>query len=280
LYRWEGSRQHGRTLTKITSALDSFPATVILPSTWPDWSKFQFLRSKALAPPGRVEQRLTQARNQLGSPGGAKSFLRGAQIFRTMSNNFNRCPIHFTRKGKKFSRGASQPLGPPYYGPGPTTQEANALTTRPHVFTTDSTIYRLWNVAHNEIPGNEMITSLKKFASRIPSHSFHKICVEKIKHRGFLLFHFQTCFLWSRNPVLVFGMQTLYATPKQCLAKRYSEDWERLALQLELKHIFAPASWRYESNWASFQSYSSSWWFMQQIQYKTQNSLNQFLAKC
>ena len=25
--------------------LENFPATVIMPSTWPDWSKFQFLRS-------------------------------------------------------------------------------------------------------------------------------------------------------------------------------------------------------------------------------------------
>ena len=40
-----------------------------------------------------------QARNQLGSPWGAKSFLRGAQFFWTMSNNFNRCPMHFSRGG-------------------------------------------------------------------------------------------------------------------------------------------------------------------------------------
>jgi len=37
-----------------------------------------------------------QARNQLGSPGGAKSFLRGAQIFYTMSNSFKLCPTHFS----------------------------------------------------------------------------------------------------------------------------------------------------------------------------------------
>ena len=45
LFRWEGSRQHDRTPTKIAFALENFPATVIMPSTWPDWSKFQFLRS-------------------------------------------------------------------------------------------------------------------------------------------------------------------------------------------------------------------------------------------
>ena len=35
-FRWEGSRQHDRTPTKIASALENFPATVIMPSPWPD----------------------------------------------------------------------------------------------------------------------------------------------------------------------------------------------------------------------------------------------------
>ena len=39
------SRQHDQTPTKIASALENFPAIVIMPSVWPDWSKFQFLRS-------------------------------------------------------------------------------------------------------------------------------------------------------------------------------------------------------------------------------------------
>ena len=45
-----------------------------------------------------------QMRNQLGTPGGAKSFLRVAQIFWTMSNIFERCPTHIPRDGEKFSR--------------------------------------------------------------------------------------------------------------------------------------------------------------------------------
>jgi len=36
-----------------------------------------------------------QARNQLGTPGGAKSFLRGAQIFKL-------CPTHLSRGAKKL----------------------------------------------------------------------------------------------------------------------------------------------------------------------------------
>ena len=56
----------------------------------------------------------TQARNQLGTPGGAKSFLKGAQIFWTMSNSFKRCPTHFSRGGEEFSRGASPTLRPPW----------------------------------------------------------------------------------------------------------------------------------------------------------------------
>jgi len=55
-----------------------------------------------------------QARNQLGTPGGAKSFLRGSQIFWTMSNNFKRCPMNFSREGENFSRGS---FAPPGYGP-------------------------------------------------------------------------------------------------------------------------------------------------------------------
>ena len=42
-----------------------------------------------------------QARNQLGIPRGAKSFLRGAQIFYTISNRFKLRPKHFSR-GENF----------------------------------------------------------------------------------------------------------------------------------------------------------------------------------
>jgi len=41
-----------------------------------------------------------QACNQLGTPGGVKSFLRGAQFFWTMLNSFKRCPTHFSRGGR------------------------------------------------------------------------------------------------------------------------------------------------------------------------------------
>jgi len=42
-----------------------------------------------------------QARNQSGTPGGAKSFLRGTQIF-CMSNGFKECPSHFSRGANIF----------------------------------------------------------------------------------------------------------------------------------------------------------------------------------
>ena len=45
---------------------------------------------------------LNQARNQFGTPGGAKSFLRGAQIFELS-------PTHFPRGEKKFYWGISPP---------------------------------------------------------------------------------------------------------------------------------------------------------------------------
>jgi len=52
-----------------------------------------------------------QARNQLGTPGGgAKSFLRWAQIFRIVSNSLNLSPTHFSRGVEKFSRGSFSDL--------------------------------------------------------------------------------------------------------------------------------------------------------------------------
>jgi len=58
----------------------------------------------------QIGNRRKQARNQLGTPGGAKSFPRGANIFWTMSNIFKLCPTDFSRGGEYFLRGASPPL--------------------------------------------------------------------------------------------------------------------------------------------------------------------------
>jgi len=57
-----------------------------------------------------LRRSVAQVRNQLGSPGGAQSFLRRVQIFWTTSDNFNRCPIHFSRGDETFSR---RGYGPP-----------------------------------------------------------------------------------------------------------------------------------------------------------------------
>jgi len=48
-------------------------------------------------------------RNQLETPGGAKSFLRGAQIFLTVSNSFKLYAAHFSREGENLSRGGLLP---------------------------------------------------------------------------------------------------------------------------------------------------------------------------
>jgi len=47
-----------------------------------------------------------QARNRLGTPGGAKSFRRGVKNFWTMFNIFKPCPTHFSRGGENFLGGA------------------------------------------------------------------------------------------------------------------------------------------------------------------------------
>jgi len=54
-----------------------------------------------------------QARNQLGTPRGAKSFLRGAQIFYTMSIGLNYVQNIFPPGAKNFLGGSA----PPGYGP-------------------------------------------------------------------------------------------------------------------------------------------------------------------
>jgi len=53
-----------------------------------------------------------QARNQLGTSRGAKSFLIGAKHFLTMSNSFKFCPIYFFRRGEKFSKEGFSPPAP------------------------------------------------------------------------------------------------------------------------------------------------------------------------
>jgi len=57
-----------------------------------------------------------QARNQLGTPGVAKSFLRGPQIFQTISTSFQLCPTYFSRGGgaKRFAWGGFAPFLPGY----------------------------------------------------------------------------------------------------------------------------------------------------------------------
>ena len=65
----------------------------------------------------RLPKPLRQARNQLGTPGGAESFPRGSQIFWTMSNIFKLCRTHFSRGGEQISRVFFSPCAPPGYGP-------------------------------------------------------------------------------------------------------------------------------------------------------------------
>jgi len=52
-----------------------------------------------------------QARNQLGSPGMAKSILRRAQSFSNycISNSFQLCPTAFSTGGEKVCRGVFVP---------------------------------------------------------------------------------------------------------------------------------------------------------------------------
>ena len=51
---------------------------------------------------------------QLGTLGGAKSFLIGVQIFKTTSNSFKLYPTHFSRWANFFQQG----FAPPDYRPG------------------------------------------------------------------------------------------------------------------------------------------------------------------
>jgi len=72
-----------------------------------------------------------QALNQLGSPGGTKSFPRGAQMFLTMSNIFKLCPTHFSSRCEYFSRGSFAPPGhgPSFRAPFSDFRKLNVLLT-------------------------------------------------------------------------------------------------------------------------------------------------------
>jgi len=77
---------------------------------WLSWRYFSYTFCFAIwwglqLPPNRFlvsPVRCKQARYQLETLGGAKSFLRGAQIFQTMSNGFKLRPTYFSRWGEKF----------------------------------------------------------------------------------------------------------------------------------------------------------------------------------
>jgi len=90
-----------------TSLFFISPRTPCAVVTDPKW--FENLNlGNPVSPMQLHKNQRTQARNQLGIPGGAKSFLRGAQIFLTLPNSFKLCPTHFP--GGEFCRGASPPL--------------------------------------------------------------------------------------------------------------------------------------------------------------------------
>jgi len=53
---------------------------------------------------------LMQARNQLTTPGVAKSFLRGVQVFSNMSNSLQLCLTDFFQRRQKIFQGGEAPL--------------------------------------------------------------------------------------------------------------------------------------------------------------------------
>jgi len=60
---------------------------------------------------------VNQSRNPLGTPGVAKSFLRWAQIFQTISSSFKLCRTDFPGGGRKVLPGSFRPPAPPGYRP-------------------------------------------------------------------------------------------------------------------------------------------------------------------
>jgi len=58
----------------------------------------------------KLRKACLQAHNQLGTTGGAKSFLRGTHVFISMSSSFKLYPTHFSRGAKNLPRS-------PGYGP-------------------------------------------------------------------------------------------------------------------------------------------------------------------
>ena len=71
--------------------------------------------------------RYNQARNQLGTPGGAKSCLRGVQNILAMSNSFKRCPTRFSSGSEKCCSGGF-PLRPAWLRAWHTTTSYNHIS--------------------------------------------------------------------------------------------------------------------------------------------------------
>ena len=101
-----------------------------------------------------------QARNQLGTPGGAKSFPRGGQFFWTMSNSFKTCPTHFSCGGENFSRGGIAP------GSGPVDCHENAYgRTKPF-----TRLYSTKNIStHQHLQRNKTTTWIETKHDLIPT---------------------------------------------------------------------------------------------------------------
>ena len=69
-------------------------------------------KREALRVTGLDNPRHDQARDQLGTPGGEKSFPRGVQIFGSTSNIFELGPTHFSMGAKNFIGGLRPPCSP------------------------------------------------------------------------------------------------------------------------------------------------------------------------
>ena len=75
------------------------------------------MHNKALISAKVTNVGYVQAHDQLGSPGGANSFPRGAQIFGLYFLFLNFVQHIFPGGGQEFSRGLRPPCSPPEYGP-------------------------------------------------------------------------------------------------------------------------------------------------------------------
>jgi len=131
---------------------------------------------KAVGFPDTLTISRNQARNQLGTPG-------GAQIFSTMSNSFKLYPTHFSMGEKSFLGGAKPPCAPTSYGPARNILFKSLVSCGTKIIT-----FGFLRLAPDRgCAGRLSDVSTRSLRTEDVHAQIHRPCFSKAKHRVYLI---------------------------------------------------------------------------------------------